>query len=177
MSENTAATMSMPEIVPDINDDVAAEKAIKRIKRLQAEMNEWDTYYDQQKAKVHSHNESEISYWQEQLYRYFLTVPHHNTKTQQSYSLPSAKLVLKKQECKYDYDSAKLLQWLDDNNYSDCVKVTRTPAWGEVKKRVEVVDGKNGLIVCDRETGEIVKCLNVTRQQDKFSLSFPKEDE
>ena len=50
-----------------------------------------------------------IAYFTGLLRKYFEDVPHHTTKTSESYALPSGTLMLKQQEPTFERDAEKLI--------------------------------------------------------------------
>ena len=80
-----------------IEDDRGAEYALKRIRETQEEVDKFKAYYDASIKKMQSRADGIRNYYESHLRKYFENVPHKATKTQESYELPSAKLVLKAQ--------------------------------------------------------------------------------
>ena len=105
------------------------------------------------------------------LERYFGKVPHKETKTTESYELPSAKLVLKYQAPEFIRDEEKVINWLKENEGGNFVKVKESLDWAGLKKVVQV--SGNDCIVS--ETGEVVPGINVEYREPKFDVSWKKE--
>lgn len=102
----------------------------------------WKAYYAQKLKEIQDQNNNRTAFLSERLLDYFNTIPHKETATQESYSLPSGKLVLTKPTIDYDRDEAELLPWAKKTNDKDFVRRTEAPAWDVIKKHI-------------RETGEI----------------------
>ena len=93
------------------------------------------------------------------LLRYFDTVEHKATKTQETYKLPTGRLKMKLagETMVPDKEILALL-------YPDLVVQKPDFQWGELKKRLSIVDGK----VIDTETGEFVEAVAVEAVPPKF---------
>lgn len=157
-----------------INDDKAAEWALKKIaaetaeaKRLTDVCDEMIAEYALKKAQYAEQLESKTAYLKGLLNGYFLTVPHKETKTQETYKLPSGKLVYKYAKPKYEVDNLVLADFLANNGYNEFVEVTPKAKWGDFKKLVDVVDGK----VVD-ENGQIVEGVSVEMTQPEFEVEI-----
>ena len=100
------------------------------------------------------------------LEQYFATVPRKETKTQQSYKLPSGKLVRKAPRVTYKTDDQALVEWLKARGYTDYIKTTETPRWGDYKPKTQVVGGE----VVDIDTGEIVTGVQVVMAPEEFRV-------
>ena len=132
-----------------INNDKAAEWAIKKIaeetaetKRLTDVCDEMIAEYALKKQQYAEQLDGKIGYLKGLLNGYFLTVPHKETKTQETYKLPSGKLIYKYAKPKFEVDNLVLADFLADNGYGEYVEVTPKAKWGEFKKLVNFVDGK-----------------------------------
>ena len=91
--------------------------------------------------------------------QYFATVEHAATKTQETYRLPTGKLKMKLAFERMVPDEESLI-----TDFPNFTERTPTLKWGELKKRLQIVDGK----VIDTETGEIVQGVSVEMAPPKF---------
>lgn len=150
-----------------IDDDGKADWAVRKIREAEAEIIQWRSYYKDALEKIEKRQQSRIEYLKAMLAAYFDTVPHHETKTQASYQLPSGKLVLKVGGPKFTTDDAVLAAWLKENNMTDLIKteIKEKPMWGELKKNV-LVNGENVVT----EDGEIVPGVTVEEQPPVFEI-------
>jgi len=150
-----------------IDDDGKANWAVQRIQEAQAEILQWRAYYKDALEKIEKRQMGRIEYLKHMLAEYFATVPHHSTKTQDSYDLPSGKLVRKFPGPKYETDDEKLIAWLKENKMTDFIKTEtkEKPMWGEFKKTV-TVSGENVVT----EDGEIVPGVTVVNQEPTFEI-------
>jgi len=154
-----------------ITDDSLAEWAVQKIKEAQSDTAKWKAHFDAQLAGIKKANDETIAFMTSKLGQYFATVPHHDTKTQSKYELPSATLIRKQQQPQYDRDNDVLLAYLDANKRDDLIRIKREPAWDEIKKRSTV----QGETLVDTETGEIISGVSVTERPDVFDVKIKEE--
>lgn len=154
-----------------VDDDQKALWCVKKIREAQQEANGLLRHYEEQAKKVCETLDGTVSFFQSKLFPYFQTVPHKTAKTQESYSLPGAKLILKHQDPAYERDEEKLLAFLKASGRTACIKTvpaTEKPSWADYKPLTKVV----GNDVVDIDTGEVVKGVTVTAQPDKFEVKI-----
>ena len=149
-----------------ITDDRSAEWAISQIRQANDDTEKWEAHFASQLEKIKAANQETIDFMTAQLEAYFDSVPHKATKTQESYQLPSAKLVRKQQAPEYVKDDAALVAYLKQAA-PECVETVEKPRWGEYKKRCSIVDGA----VVDMETGEVVEGVTATERPPVFVVS------
>jgi len=146
-----------------VDDDQKAEWCIRKIQEAKKEMMDWIDFYVAQTDKVKDKCERRIQFFEYKLMQYFGSVPHKQTKTQESYQLPSGKLVLKKQAPDFERDDELILAWLKANDEDQYVKTKETIDWSELKKTLTIVGEQVA-----GETGEIIPGITVTERPDKF---------
>lgn len=151
-----------------VDSDDKAEWALHKIEQIRKEADKWKTFYADQARKAQEKAEADESYFLALLESYFAFVPHKSTKTQESYSLPSGKLVRKVQQPAYNRDDAQLLPWAKENALC---KVVESPDWANIKKRCLI----NGEDVMDIETGEIIPGITVEQRPTLFTVSIKEE--
>lgn len=168
MSE--VAYMSEDEIQEDnlvpwrIENDSQADWAVRKIQEAEQAVKRFEAFYAQKMAEIKAQTERDTANLRAALEIYFSGQMHKVTKTQESYSLPSGKLVLKKQQPEFSLDEEKLLPWVKAN-CPELVKVKESTNWAELKKRV-AVDGAN-VVTAD---AEIVPGVTVTDRPDVFRV-------
>lgn len=150
----------------EILDDNAAEWAVSKIMEARSDTDKWEAHYACQLEAVRRRNAETEAFMTAKLERYFDILPHKKTKTQESYTLPSAKLIRKIQQPKYVRDDKTLVQWLK-GAAPELVKIVELPNWLELKKRLIVMNGS----VFDRETGENVPCVTLEEPQPVFLVN------
>jgi hypothetical protein len=155
-----------------IENDQSADWAMKKIKEAETDFDKWKTFYNSMIDKAERRKDRTVAYMTEKLKQYFETVPHKESKTQEKYSLPSGDLVMKKPKSVWEHeDDEALLEWVKENGFSDCIKVTERVSWSDVKKRLK--EDSNG-IVCDSETGLVCEAVKATMSEPEFVLTINK---
>lgn len=155
-----------------IDNDKKAEWALEQIKEKEEECTrlinlalEKIQDLNMQIVELNNKCANETGYYKGLLAEYFNTVPHKETKTQESYQLLSGKLVYKKPSVKINHDDEKLIEWLSETEY---VETKQTIKWGEYKKNLTV----QGNDVIDVETGEVVEACTVEEVPASFEIKF-----
>lgn len=160
--------VEMPEEVP-VLDDMDAEFLLGQIKMANAEYEKMEAWYTQMLARANEARMKKVQWAENNLRAYFETVPKKETKTQQSYELPSGKLVLKHQEPEYSREDEKLVDWLKKNERADLVKVKESPDWAGLKKELQISPDGASMVTTD---GEVVPGITVTPREDKFTVTI-----
>lgn len=155
-----------------IDTDLKAQWALDKIRQARAKRDEFVEWYKSKIAEVEAQTEYETGNLERMLSDYFKTVLHKKTKTQESYSLPGGKLILKIQNPEFKRDDKKAVAWLKENGFSQYVKIKEELDWSSLKDASETV---NGQIVCGEkitEDGEIIPLvvdgINVIEREPKF---------
>lgn len=154
-----------------ITDDSSAEWAVRKIKEAQSDTAKWQEHFATQLSSIKKANDATVDYMTTLLARYFESVPHKKTDTQEKYTLPSAVLVRKRQAPDFQRDSAKLLAYLDKQQMTDFIGVVRSPKWDALKPLTTVV----GESVVMLETGETVDGVTAVARPDKFDVQIKGE--
>lgn len=143
-----------------IENDKTADWAITQIQEAEAErdrliklaesqIDDLNNKIEELKAKC----ENDTAYLKSLLSMYFDTVKAKETKTQKSYKLLAGTLVFKKPTTKIIHNDDKLLEYLEENDGNDYIKLKKSIDWAEFKKTLAVSD--NGEIV-DTELGTVI---------------------
>ena len=159
--ENLEGEMMFPQIQ---NDD-EAEECIQAIRAAEADVAFWKNYYADALQKIADASQRIIDNNTARLEAYFDTLPHKKTKTQESYPLPSGKLVRKHQDTEFIRNDEELLSWLHDNNGEKFIKTKESVDWAGMKKTLSVL----GETVVD-ENGEIIPCIKASERPDVFKV-------
>ena len=146
-----------------IDSDSKAGWAVKKIAEKRAERDEMIAWYKAQIEKAEEETDNETAYLEKLLWDYFKTVPHKTTKTQDSYTFPGGKLILKTQNPEFIRDNNTVIEWLEKNKMTAFVKVEKKLDWDGLKKVTDIFDGN---IVT--EDGEIVPGISVESRPPKF---------
>lgn len=150
---------------PRINNDDEAEECIQAIKAAEADVAFWKNYYAEALQKIADASQRIIDNNTARLEVYFDTLPHKKTKTQESYPLPSGKLVRKHQDTEFIRNDEELLSWLHENNGEKYIKTKESVDWAGMKKTLSVL----GETVVD-ENGEIIPCIKASERPDVFKV-------
>lgn len=156
-----------------VDNDQKAEWAARKIREARQDTQKWTEYYERQLSAIRRANEDTEAYFAALLADYFETVPHKATKTQESYSLPSCKLVLKAQQLEFNRDEAVLCDYLDKKGRDDLVKITRRADWAALKKTLKVMEDGT----CVDADGEIVEGVQVFSRQPEFKVEMKEDNE
>ena len=146
-------------------NDQDAEWCLAQKRNAEAEKQKWIDFYEEQKRKVIESCDLTIHNMEAYLETYFQDVPHKVTKTQESYQLPSGKLVMKHQEPEYERDDSKVIEWLKENCDGHYIKIKESLDWAGLKKSCQVIG--NCLVT---EDGQIIPCVNVIERMDIFKV-------
>ena len=156
-----------------VDNDQKAEWAARKIREARQDTQKWTEYYERQLSAIRRANEDTEAYFAALLADYFETVPHKATKTQESYSLPSCKLVLKAQQPEFNRDEAVLCDYLDKKGRDDLVKITRRADWAALKKTLKVMEDGT----CVDADGEVVEGVQAFSRQPEFKIEMREDNE
>ena len=159
---------NMSEIIKEsegfvIDSDAKALWALQKIKEARADRDTWVAWYKQKIKEITEQTDFDTMNLERMLADYFATVPHKTTKTQESYTLPGGKLILKKQNPEYTRDDKTVIEWLKVNKMPQFVKVKEELDWAGLKDATGVFEGN---VVT--EDGEIIPGITVTDREAKF---------
>lgn len=151
-----------------IDDDSKADWAVRKIAEHRAEIEKWDTHFKTQLEKITATEQASIDYLTRLLQDYFRTVPHKETKTEESYKLPSGKIYVKAQQPKYIRDEEEMTAWAKENR-PELVKttVTETTDWNTLKKATTTLE--DGSVV-DSLTGEVIPGVKAEHRDPEFKI-------
>lgn len=144
-------------------DDASAEMLMHRIKEANDEYDRMEAWYKTQLKRMKEKRDTTIAWAEGCLRGYFEMVPKKETKTQQSYQLPSGKLVMKQNGPTFDVDDATVVPWLRANGMEQYIKTTESANWAELKKTLKVAG--DGMAT---EDGEIIPGIKVTPKDPEF---------
>lgn len=159
-----------------IMNDNEADYALEQIAQAKEEYDRLTAIADEKiselKAKKDQLQESydkKVAYYRFKLQQFFETVPHKETKTQESYKLLSGSLVKKKAAQKIvNNDENSLISWLKSNGEESYIKTEEKVSWGEFKKNLSIVDG----VVVNNLSGEVVDCVSIEETEESFDIKL-----
>jgi len=160
-----------------INDNMTAERFIKRYKEIVKETDEAKLYADnyvkdaQMKAEKYLESVTKTLNYQEsyiynQLRMYALQKKKEGKK---SIKFVNGTLKFKKAPEKYSYEDEELLKFLQDNKLNEFLNVKITPKWGELKK-ASTLDKDDEEIIMKINDKEI-PCVSVQEMPEGFYIS------
>ncbi len=158
-----------------IENDSQADWALDKIREAQAEYRRFEMVVNDKIAQLQTalaaekeKTESEVSFFQGKLAQYFETVPRKKTKTQETYKLPSGRLVKKYRAPKIVRDNDKLVEWLEQNGMTELVKIQKSPDWATLKNDTEI----SGEVVVSKHTGEVIPGVTAVPQNPEFKVEI-----
>ena len=146
-----------------IDTDAKAEWALKKIAEARSDRDAWVKWYEEKIEQIKAQTDFDTLNLERMLADYFATVPHKKTKTQESYTLPGGKLILKVQNPEYKRDDKKVIEWLKQNNGGQYIKVKEELAWADLKANAAVLNGK-----LFSEDGEEIPGVEIVDREPKF---------
>ena len=146
-----------------IDTDAKAGWALDKIREARADRDRWVEWYKAQIEKITAQTDFDTMNLERMLADYFATVPHKQTKTQESYALPGGKLVLKTQNPEFKRDDKTVIEWLKQNGGERYVKIEEKLDWSALKGDTAVFDGN--IVNVD---GEIIPGIEVIDRDPKF---------
>lgn len=157
----------------EIKDDGMADWALRTIRADEAEANrikkialDQIELLNNQIDEIDEKLEKKTSFLKGALRLYFQSVPHKETKTQETYKLLNGSLVMKKATQKMVKDDETLLKYFHEHNLEDFIKVKESPDWSRYKAECEILDGK----CVNVQTGEVVECVTIEDVPETFSI-------
>lgn len=152
-----------PEWTPE--NDAEADWCIEQINNAEEEKAKWKAFYDEQKRKVFESCDTTIANMKHFLLKYFQTVPHKETKTEENYRLRSGKLVMKKPTTDFERDDEEVIRFLEENGGEKYLKTIKVLDWAQLKKSLTVM----GETVAD-ENGQIIPGIKAVEKPEEFKI-------
>ena len=157
-----------------IDDDVKADWALERIaeeraeaERLKAVCQARIEEFEQRIEAIDKRCENNTGYLIALLSDYFASVPHKATKTQETYALPSGKLVYKRPGKTAVRDDNALLAWAKANA-PEFIQTTEKAQWASLKKEL----AESGDHYIYKATGEVVEGVHLEETPGKFDVTI-----
>ena len=150
---------------PIIND-TEAEEAIKAYREAEEQIAIMEAWYEHQLKTIKDQQGAIMKNEKARLQEYFSRVPHHKTKTTESYTLPHGKLVFKALQPDYRRNEEELTRWATEAGHDQYLKTSVSFRWNELKKNLVELDDK----VIDAATGEVVPGVSIIDRGWDFSI-------
>ena len=152
-----------------ITDDSMAEWAMQKIAEARADTAKWTEHFAAQLDRIRKDNEQTEAFFSAALARFFESVPHRKSATQEKYVLPGGELLRKKQQPEYIRDDSVLVPFLLENGMSDFVKNKPSADWAAIKKTCTIME--DGTVV-DKESGLVLEGVTAEARPDKFEVKI-----
>lgn len=146
-----------------IDTDAKAEWALNKIREARSDRDRWVEWYESKIKEITEQTDFNTMNLERMLAEYFASVPHKKTKTQESYSLPGGKLILKTQNPEYKRDDKTVIEWLKNHDGGEFIKVKEELAWADLKAKTAALNGK-----LFSEDGEEIPGVEVINRPEKF---------
>ena len=157
-----------------VTDDKSAEWCLKKIKAAQEEhdrlkdlamdeINDLERKIEELDKKL----ENDTGYFKGLLYKYFETVEHKQTKTQETYKLLSGTLYYKKPQTKIVRPEDDVLIEYLEGSQPELIETVKKAAWGDWKKNLEINDDGT---VTDMATGEVLDFVKTEEEPGRFEV-------
>lgn len=146
-----------------IDTDAKAEWALNKIREARSDRDRWVEWYESKIKEITEQTDFNTMNLERMLAEYFASVPHKKTKTQESYSLPGGKLILKTQNPEYKRDDKTVIEWLKNHDGGEFIKVKEELAWADLKAKTAALNGK-----LFSEDGEEIPGVEVIDRPEKF---------
>lgn len=154
------------------DSDSKAEWCMKKIREARADRDRMVEWYKNAIETIKRQTDANTFSLEQKLREYFMTVPHRNTKTEESYTFPGGKLMFKKQEPEYKRDEDTVIAWLKESGNEQFVKVKEELDWSALKAACGTVNGQLIAGETVNEDGEIVQVVvpgvEVVEREPKF---------
>ena len=159
----------IPEEEIEIRSDIEAGWQLDRRKKIIEDRDELVAFYKERIKAVEDDAKFKLGFIDRSLEAFFKTVKHHKTATQESYTLPGGKLVLKRQNPEFKRDDATVIEWLKKNNAPQYIKVKEELDWATLKDDTTVV----GTAIVNSD-GETIPGVEVVEREPKFAVENVK---
>ena len=167
------AINNTPEIIPeeeiDVRSDIEAGWQLDRRRKIIEDRDELIAFYEERIKAAKDDADFKLGFIDRSLEAFFRTVKHKVTGTQESYTLPGGKLVLKKQNPEFKRDDPTVIEWLKKNNAPQYIKVEEKLDWATLKGDTTVIG--NAIVNSD---GETIPGVEVIEREPKFSVENTK---
>lgn len=162
----------MEEVKQDelqVRTDLEAGWQLERRRKIIADRDELIAFYKERIKAAEEDADFKIGFIDRALRGYFNIVPHKKTDTQEYYKLPGGKIMLKKQNPKFERDDDEVIKWLKANGGNEYVKTEETLDWKNLKEDATVV----GETIVNMD-GVVIPGVKVIEREPEFTVEFTK---
>lgn len=157
-----------------VDNDHKANWALKKIRKLEEEKAKNKDFAEQEIAEIkewlaaeNKTLDNKIDFFEALLTEYALNLKEKDEEFKTK-SLPAGKLQFRKQRAKWKYDQEQLLASVKEMGLDELVKTKQSVNKRELKKKIEVKDGK----AINAVTGEIIEGIQVINRGEKFKINI-----
>ena len=158
----------------EIKNKSEADFIIKQVNKLRQEKEEINKFVDQEierQMKLYEEYrqsrlrplDSQIAYYEESLKTF--TLNEYNETGKKTIKLPNGSIGIQKQQPKYVYNDAEVLEFLQQNDLNEYIRMKPELNKKDLKKNA-VVNSNNELII----NNQVVPGVVVIPQEDKFEV-------
>lgn len=158
----------------EIKNKSEADFIIKQVNKLRQEKEEINKFVDQEierQMKLYEEYrqsrlrplDSQIAYYEESLKTF--TLNEYNETGKKTIKLPNGSIGIKKQQPKYVYNDAEVLEFLQQNELNEYIRMKPELNKKDLKKNA-VVNSNNELLI----NNQVVPGVVVIPQEDKFEV-------
>lgn len=153
-----------------VENEQQANWALRKIKQYKDEIEKTNKLAEEEKEKIdmwakqeNERHKDSIDYFQSLLAEYAMKLKEDDPELKTT-SLPNGELQFRKQQPKWEYKNDVLVGSLKKAGMNDLIRIKEEPKKSDIKKAVEVVDGK----AINKETGEVIEGITITERGEKF---------
>lgn len=158
----------------EIKNKSEADFIIKQVNKLRQEKEEINKFVDQEierQMKLYEEYrqsrlrplDSQIAYYEESLKTF--TLNEYNETGKKTIKLPNGSIGIKKQQPKYIYNDAEVLEFLQQNELNEYIRMKPELNKKDLKKNA-IVNSNNELLI----NNQVVPGVVVIPQEDKFEV-------
>lgn len=158
----------------EIKNKSEADFIIKQVNKLRQEKEEINKFVDQEierQMKLYEEYrqsrlrplDSQIAYYEESLKTF--TLNEYNETGKKTIKLPNGSIGIKKQQPKYVYNDAEVLEFLQQNELNEYIRMKPELNKKDLKKNA-IVNSNNELLI----NNQVVPGVVVIPQEDKFEI-------
>lgn len=155
-----------------VEDEASANWALRKIKEHENEIKRINDFAEQEISKIESwankevdQHKRDIDFFQSKLAEYAMDLREKDNKFK-TLKLPNGRVRFRKRQPQWKYDDKTLIQSLKQAGMTDYIKVEEKPVKSDIKKVLEVIDGKT----INPETGEVVEGIEVIERGEKVEV-------
>lgn len=152
-----------------VRTDLEAGWQLERRRKIIEDRDELIAFYKESIKAVEEDAAFKLGFIDRALRGFFDTVKHKTTDTQEYYKLPGGKIMLKKQNPKFDRNDDEVIKWLKANGGAEYVKTEESLDWKSLKEDTTVV----GETIVNSD-GVVIPGVKVIEREPEFTVELAK---